>query len=81
MQLDGKFQIATIINKLPSTWKDFNTFLRHKTKEFSLESLITWLRIEEELRKQDPKELVPFVSRTTKQKNYKCYSKAYLQTN
>ena len=80
MQLDGKFQIATIINKLPSTRKDFNTFLRHKNKEFSLESLITCLWIEEESRKQDLKYLVLVVPNNNT-KNYKCYSEAYLQTN
>lgn len=46
--LDEKFQIAVMIDKLPHSWKDFKNILRHKTKEFSLESLITRLRIEEE---------------------------------
>merc|ERR1712080_686144 len=49
MVLDEQFQIAVIIDKLPPGWKDFKNFLRHKTKEFSLESLITRLRIEEEV--------------------------------
>lgn len=53
MLLDEQFQIAVIIDKLPPAWKDFKNVLRHKTKEFSLESLITRLRIEEEARKQD----------------------------
>ncbi|KAA0051831.1 uncharacterized protein E5676_scaffold609G00640 [Cucumis melo var. makuwa] len=38
--------------------KDFKHTLRHKAKEFSLKSLITWLRIEEETRKHDQKEEV-----------------------
>ncbi|CAJ2630366.1 unnamed protein product, partial [Trifolium pratense] len=56
MPLDEQFQIAVIIDKLPPSWKDFKNILRHKTKEFSIESLITRLRIEEESRRQDMKE-------------------------
>ena len=51
MTLDEQFQVAIIIDKLPPAWKDFKNTLRHKTKEFSLESLITRLIIEEEARK------------------------------
>ncbi|KAA0060458.1 uncharacterized protein E5676_scaffold119G00440 [Cucumis melo var. makuwa] len=53
MPLDDQFQVVVIIDKLPPLWKDFKNTLRHKTKEFSLESLITRLRIEEEARKHD----------------------------
>ncbi|MCI19086.1 hypothetical protein A2U01_0040241, partial [Trifolium medium] len=56
MPLDEQFQIAMMIDKLPPSWKDFKNQLRHKTKEFSIESLITRLRIEEESRRQDQKE-------------------------
>jgi hypothetical protein len=56
MPIDEQFQIAVIIDKLPPAWKDFKNILRHKTKEFSIESLITRLRIEEESRRQDMKE-------------------------
>ncbi|KAA0055482.1 uncharacterized protein E5676_scaffold314G00550 [Cucumis melo var. makuwa] len=48
MPLDDQFQVAVIIDKLPPLWKDFKNTLRHKTKEFSLKSLITRLRIEKE---------------------------------
>ena len=37
MPLDEQFQVALIIDKLPSLWKDFKNTLRYKTKEFSLE--------------------------------------------
>ncbi|XP_062114213.1 uncharacterized protein LOC133825265 [Humulus lupulus] len=53
MSLDEQFQVAVIIEKLPPAWKYLKKFLRLKTKEFSLESLITSLRIKEEARKQD----------------------------
>ncbi|XP_071729060.1 uncharacterized protein [Rutidosis leptorrhynchoides] len=75
MSLDEKFQIAVIIDKLPPSWKDFKNTLRHKTKEFSLESLITRLRIEEEARKQDQKEEVLFVSTNNNtSKKISCFS-------
>ena len=62
MPLD-QFQVAVIIDKLPLLWKDFKNTLKHKTKEFSLESLITRLRIEEEGRKHDKKEEVNAIPR------------------
>lgn len=69
MSLDEQFQVAVIIDKLPPSWKDFKNVLRHKTKELSLESLITRLQIEEEARKQDRKEEVLVVSNNTKNSN------------
>jgi len=41
IKLSEQFQIVVVIDKLPPAWKDFKNTLRHKTKEFSLESLIT----------------------------------------
>jgi len=41
IKLSEQFQIVVVIDKLPPAWKDFKNTFRHKTKEFSLESLIT----------------------------------------
>ncbi|KAM7510513.1 hypothetical protein LguiB_009388 [Lonicera macranthoides] len=62
MPLDEQFQVAAMIDKLPPLWKEFKNSLRHKSKEFSLESLITKFRIEEEHRKQDQKDEILVVS-------------------
>ena len=66
IQLPEQFQIAVVIDKLPPAWKDFKNALRHKTKEFFLESLITGLRIEEEERKHELNEEVFAVSNKKK---------------
>ncbi|KAA0055525.1 uncharacterized protein E5676_scaffold282G00250 [Cucumis melo var. makuwa] len=42
---------------------DFKNIIRHKTKEFSLESLITHLRIKEKARRRDQKEEVNAIPR------------------
>ena len=63
MNLDEQFQVAVIIDKPPSNWKEFKNSLRYKTKEFSLKSLIALLRIEEEARRQDQREKVLTVSK------------------
>ena len=63
MQIDEQFQVAVLIDKLPTSWNDFKKELRHKTKEFSMESLITKIKVEEEARKQDSKEDVFVISK------------------
>lgn len=70
MPLNEKFQVVVITDKLPPSWKDFKNLLRHKTKEFSLESLITCLRIEEEVRKEDKKDEVLVVSDNNTKKKF-----------
>lgn len=62
MVIYEQFRVSAIIDKLPPAWKKYKNTLRHKTKEFSMESLITSLRIEEEHRKQDQKEEILVVS-------------------
>ncbi|KAA0043362.1 uncharacterized protein E6C27_scaffold588G00170 [Cucumis melo var. makuwa] len=63
MPLDDQFQVAVIIDKLHLLWKDFKNTLRHKTKEFALESLIMRLKIEEEAKMHDKKEEVNAIPR------------------
>ena len=46
--LSEKFQVLAIIEKLPSAWKDFKNYLKHKGKEMGFEDLIIRLRIEED---------------------------------
>ena len=56
MVLGESFQVATVIEKLPLTWKDFKNYLKHKRKEMSMEDLVVKLRIEEDNRGSEKKE-------------------------
>ena len=40
MFVSESFQVATIIEKLPSSWKDFKNYLKYKHKEMWLEKFI-----------------------------------------
>jgi hypothetical protein len=48
-----KFVAGGIIAKLPSSWKDFATSLKHKRQEFSVAGLIRSLDVEERARAKD----------------------------
>ena len=47
MSISESFQVATIIEKFLSSWKEFKNNLKHKCKEMLLGDLIVRLRIEE----------------------------------
>ena len=42
-----------IIAKLPSTWRNFGTSLKHKRQKISVENLIASLDVEEKARAKD----------------------------
>ena len=42
MILSETFQVATIIEKLPPTWKDFKNYLKHKIKEMNIENIFDY---------------------------------------
>ncbi|KAF3670777.1 COP9 signalosome complex subunit 2 [Capsicum annuum] len=46
--VNDAFQVAAIIEKLPSMWKDFKNYLKHKRKEMTVEDLVVRLRIKED---------------------------------
>ena len=45
--LPDKFVAGSIIAKLPPSWRDFSTSLKHKRQEFSVAELIGSLDVEE----------------------------------
>ena len=51
--LPDKFVAGCIIAKLPHSWKDFATSLKHKRQEFSVAGLIGSLDVEEKAREKD----------------------------
>ena len=55
MVLGESFQVATVIEKLPSAWKDFENYLKHKRKEMNRDYLVVRLRIKEDNRGFDKK--------------------------
>ena len=55
MVLGESFHVEAVIEKLPSAWKDFKNYLKHKQKEMNMEDLVVRLRIEEDNRRSDKK--------------------------
>jgi hypothetical protein len=51
--LPDKFVAGGIIAKLPPSWKDFSTSLKHKRKQFGMDDLIRTLDVEERAREKD----------------------------
>ena len=51
--LPDKFVAGSIIAKLPPSWRDFATSLKHKRQEFSVVELIRSLNVEERARVKD----------------------------
>jgi hypothetical protein len=51
--LPDRFVVGCIIVKLPSTWRNFATSLKHKRQEISVENLISFLDVEEKARAKD----------------------------
>ena len=47
MKIDEAFQAAALIEKLPPSWKDDRNYLKHKSRDLSMENLIVHVRIEE----------------------------------
>jgi hypothetical protein len=69
--LPDKLVAGGIIDKLPPTWMDFTTSLKHKRKEFSIADLIGSLDVEEKARAKDTrgKGVVGISSANVVQKN------------
>nr|GEX04837.1 zinc finger, CCHC-type [Tanacetum cinerariifolium] len=53
MNMDESIQVSCIIDKLPSSWKDFKHTLKHLKEELTLIELSSHLRIKESLKVQD----------------------------
>ena len=70
--LPDKFVAGGIIAKLPPSWKEFGTSLKHKRQEFNIEELIGTLDVEERAReKVDGKGVEPSTANVVQKKFYK----------
>jgi hypothetical protein len=73
--LPDKFVAGSIIAKLPPSWKDFATSLKHKRQEFNVADLIGTLDVEERARGEDNNEKDPESSAANMvQKKISCIS-------
>ena len=57
VEISESFQVGAIIAKLPSSWNDYRKKLMHRRDDISLEELQKHLRIEEETRSRDQKNI------------------------
>ncbi|KAK0586627.1 hypothetical protein LWI29_009886 [Acer saccharum] len=77
VEISESFQVGAIITKLPSSWNDYRKKLLHRRDDISLEELQKHLRIEEETRSRDQKNIsqnsskVNIVEGSTFKKNFK----------
>lgn len=55
--MDETFIVSSIIDKLPSSWKETKRSLKHKKEDMSMEDLANHLRIEQEFcMQEEPKD-------------------------
>jgi hypothetical protein len=74
--LPGKFVAGGIIAKLPPSWKDFATSLKHKRQEFNVEELIGTLDVEERDRTKDNgKGVESSTSNVVQKRNFRKFNK------
>ncbi|GJZ53546.1 pol polyprotein [Tanacetum coccineum] len=59
MTLSETFQVAAIIEKLPPSWVEFKSHLKHKRKDMSVKDLVVHLRIEEDNKLAQKKTYTP----------------------
>ncbi|CAM8997976.1 unnamed protein product [Rhodiola kirilowii] len=59
MKVNEPFQVAAVIEKLPSGWKDFKNYFKRKRKEMSMEDLVIRLKNEEDNRLSDKRINLP----------------------
>jgi len=57
MKMDETIIVSSIIEKLPPSWKDYKKSLKHKKEDLTLQELAQHLRVEEESRLLEGKEI------------------------
>jgi hypothetical protein len=73
--LPDKFVAGSIIAKLPPSWKDFATSLKHKRQEFNVEELIGTLDVEERARTNDNGKGVEISANVVQKRNFCKFNK------